>query len=227
MKNSLSIVIALLAGLVLGTWGAKSDLRQAKKAEKELQQQLDRRDQRPAGARAITSMLRVPEPNLARPTAPPVAPTNAPTAAVTSNTPAAQPSGRENIELAVEAWKTRTALARNNLIANLNASPVQTQLFDQTVDAMNKELGDKIRQWALYVKEQKSFSPETGVRVMNDLSSTVVKSYDELDRVLTTDWRDKAGQEFQLFDFINPEVALPLADIENFPALRTRPRPQP
>ncbi len=77
------------------------------------------------------------------------------------------------------------------------------------------------------MKQQGTFSPETGLRMMNDLSSTLVKAYDDLDRDMPADWRDKAGKEFQLFDFINPEVALPLADIENFPQMRPRPRPQP
>ena len=232
MRNSLYIVVALLAGLVLGNWGVKSDLRKARKEATELQRQLDGRSQRQEGVRGITSMLRVPEPTRSRqPAAAPAVNTNAPVAAaeVTSNAaaPATTESPRENLETTVELWKTRSALARNSFVSNINASPVQTQMFDQTIDAMNEELGDKIRQWADDVKKQQTFSPETGVRMMNDLSSTVVKAYDELDRVLTADWRDQAGKEFQLFDFINPEVALPLADIDKFPAMHPRPRPQP
>jgi hypothetical protein len=49
---------------------------------------------------------------------------------------------------------------------------------------------------------------------MNELSGIVVTTYDDLDRTLPEDWRDKAGEKFQVFDFINPEVAMPLADVE-------------
>ncbi len=234
MKNSLYIVIALLAGLVLGNWGVKSDLRKARKEAAELREELNRRSQRQEGVRSITTMLRVPEPTRShRPLPPSPAPDTSTNAAVTApastNAPAPTRSRsfEENIQEAVELWKTRSALARTSFISNVGATPVQTQLFDQTVDAMNKELGDKIRQWAEYVKQQGTFSPETGLRMMNDLSSTLVKAYDDLDREMPADWRDKAGKEFQLFDFINPEVALPLADIENFPQMRPRPRPQP
>jgi hypothetical protein len=232
MRNSLSIVIALLAGLVLGNWGVKSDLRKARKEAAEFREELNRRTQRQEGVRGITSMLRVPEPTRSRrPAAASPAPdtstnTAAAAAPATTNAPASARSRSfgENIQEAVELWKTRSALARTSFISNVGATPVQTQMFDQTVEAMNKELGDKIQQWADYVKQQKTFSPETGLRMMNDLSSTLVKSYDELDRAMPADWRDRAGQEFQLFDFINPEVALPLADIENFPQMGRRGR---
>ena len=39
-------------------------------------------------------------------------------------------------------------------------------------------------------------------------------AYDDLDRTLPEDWRDKAGPKFQVFDFVNPEVALPLTEVE-------------
>ncbi len=154
MRNSLYIVVALLAGLILGNWGVKSDLRKARKEAAELREELNRRTQRQEGVRSITSMLRVPEPTRSR--ARPV--TTSPEPPVSTNTPAAAPpastnapapsrsrSFEENIQEAVELWKTRSALARTSFISNVGATPVQTQLFDQTVDAMNQELGDKIR----------------------------------------------------------------------------------
>src|SRR5262245_15557586 len=108
MKNSLYIVIALLAGLVLGSWGTKSDLRQAKQQSKELQQQLDHREQSQQGVRGITTMLRVPEPSRSRPrpVAVPAANTNSPAVAaeVSTNVSAKAPTPKESIETAVEAW---------------------------------------------------------------------------------------------------------------------------
>jgi hypothetical protein len=107
-------------------------------------------------------------------------------------------------------------------LGNLNASPVQSQLFDQAVATMNQQLGEKIKRWAEFLRDQPEPPPEIGLRMMHDLGGTLVTAYDELDRVLEANWRAKAGNEFQLFDFINPEVALPLA---NAPEVwRRRPR---
>jgi len=226
MKNSLYIVLALLAGLVLGNWSVKSDLRKAQKEIASLKEQVNQRGQRQDSIRSITSMLRVPEPSSRQEPTTTVASTNTPTASVevTTNAPPSTKSDRESfregIKTAVDAWKTRSALARDGFLSNINATPVHTQMFDKSIEAMNKELGDKIQQWADYLKTQKEVSAETGLRMMNDLSGTLVKSYDELDRVLAPGWRDQAGEQFQLFDFINPEVALPLADAENMPAFQ-------
>lgn len=227
MKTAFYVVAALLAGLVLGSWSVKSDLRQAQQEITLLKAQPHRGDTRQDAFRNVTALLRVPD--APRQAEVPLPATNSP--ATETETPASAtnaappPTARENIQLAIEAWKTRSALARTGFLSNINASPVQTQLFDQTIATMNKELGEKIQQWADHLRNQADVTPETGLRMMNDLSSVVVKSYDELDRVLAPGWREQAGDGFQLFDHINPEVALPLAGLENRPSFRFhRPR---
>ena len=227
MKQSLAIVCALLAGLVIGNFSIKSDLRQANAEIKSLKEQLATRTRRDSGLRNITSLLRVPEP---APTAttdrpqwhPPVAtaaPTNDSASAATgevhvAHNRASQPEFEQQIKQAMELWKTRSQLARTSFVSNTAVSPEQTQTFDQTLATMNEQLGSKIKQWVDYMKQQENLTPETGLRMMNDLGGTVVSAYDELDRVLPADWRTKAGPEFQLFDFINPEVALPLGEVQ-------------
>jgi len=227
IKHVMFIVGALLFGLVLGNWSVQSDLRKARLDVADLKKQLAARgSNRPNGLQSITSMLRVPEPARAKTTDAPKRPHrglfgHGPGAADTgteadATTPAnASPEVmREQMKTAAELWKTRSALARNSFLGNLAATPEQTQAIDQAIASMNQQLGDKIKQWAAFLKLQPEVSPETGVRMMNDLSSTLVGSYDELDRTLAPDWRDKAGQEFQVFDFINPEVALPLTEVK-------------
>ena len=221
MKNSLYIVLVLLAGLVIGNFSVKPDLRAAREEVKSLKGQLSLRGRRDDNLRNITSMLRVPEP--ARPamtnspriekTVEVDAGTNNATNVATSDVRTAR-SFKEDIESAVGLWKTRSELARNSLLSNVSATPEQAQMFDQAVTNMNAQLGEKIRQWTDYLKQQQEFTPETGVRLMNDLGSTVIAAYDELDHVLAPDWRDKVGTEFQMFDFINPEVALPFAEVD-------------
>jgi hypothetical protein len=233
MKTTFYIILALLAGLALGSWTVKSDLRKARKEIASFKDQMSQRGQRQESIRSITSMLRVPEPPSRQEPTAPVAATNTPSVSVEVTTNAApqtksdRETFREGIKTAMDAWKTRSALARDGFLSNINASPVQTQMFDKSIEAMNKELGDKIQQWTDYLKTQKEVSAETGLRMMNDLSGTIVKSYDELDRVLSPGWRDQAGEQFQLFDFINPEVALPLADAESLPSFHGRRRHRP
>ena len=229
MKTAFYVVAALLAGLVLGSWSVKSDLRKAQQEITVLKEQSSHRVTRQDNLRNITSLLRVPE--ATRRTETPVLTTNevpvAAEAPASTTNAVESPSLRENIQLAIEAWKTRSALARTGFLSNINASPVQTQMFDKAVEAMNKELGEKIQQWANHLRNQADVTPETGLRMMNDLSTVVVKSYDELDRVLAPGWREQAGDGFQLFDYINPEVALPLADLENRPSFRFHRQRQP
>ncbi len=40
-------------------------------------------------------------------------------------------------------------------------------------------------------------------------------TYDELDSAMPPNWRQDAGEEFSVTDFIDPSVALPLVDIED------------
>ncbi len=227
IKQVMCIVGALLFGLVLGNWSVQTDLRKARLDIADLKKQLAARGSRGNGLQGITSMLRVPEPVRAKTADAPKRQHRGPfghdagstdTALETDRTPqpenASPEAMREQMKTAAELWKTRSALARNSFLSNLAATPEQTQAIDQTIANMNQQLGDKIKQWAEFLKLQPEVSPETGVRMMNDLSSTLVGSYDELDHTLAPDWRDKAGKEFQVFDFINPDVALPLTDVK-------------
>ncbi len=217
MKTALAIVAALLVGLVVGSFRIQSELRAARDEIKSLQQQLRARPRRTEGLRDITSFLRVPVTSTPPAESVVPAPVSEPTGTndVASPAPAPRAPRTENfeqqIQAAVELWKTRSELARSTFLGNLNASPVQTQMFDQTIAGMNEQLGEKIKRWAEYLKDQPTPTAETSLRMMNDLGGTLVSAYDELDRVLEPNWRTKAGSEFQLFDFINPEVALPLA----------------
>ena len=79
---------------------------------------------------------------------------------------------------------------------------------------MNLRLSNSIRTWVDNVKTADTFTPETGIRMMSDLSKDLVVTYDELDRTMPADWRTKAGEKFEVLDFIDPQVALPLTEVE-------------
>ncbi len=234
MKTAILIILALLAGLVLGTWSVKDDLRRARKEVEDLKQQLSRRPAaRQNGLDGITSMLKIP-----KDAAPPREPsddaggvTRATGAhsnrlALTSvgsstNALRRQHHGpdrdtlRKQLETAASAWKVRSDLARAGVLANTAASDEQTVQFDVAMAAMNLRLSNNVRTWVDYVKTQQTVTPEAGIRIMKDLSSTLVFAYDDLDRTLPDDWRDKAGPKFQVFDFVNPEVIMPLTEVED------------
>lgn len=220
MKNAIYVVVALLVGLVLGAWSGKSDLRTLREEVDKLKTALRNRDSRQDSLRQVTSMLRLPEPT--EPAVAPPATTQPPSPAepvtvgeLPTDLPPPRESMEEQIQMGVDLWKTRSALARDGFLNNVAASPVQLQMFDQATARMNEQLAERIRQWADYVKQQQAMTAETGLRMMNDLSQPVIAAYDDLDKSFGTDWREQAGEKFQMFDFINPEVALPFAEVED------------
>ena len=56
---------------------------------------------------------------------------------------------------------------------------------------------------------------EAGLRMMNEITDALVLTYDELNRSMPPSWSDDAGNEFQLVDYIDPLVAMPLSGLED------------
>ena len=135
---------------------------------------------------------------------------------------AAPRSMHDQIQAATELWKMRGAVARTTFLSNLDADAAAATQFDVVMAAMNLRLSNSIRTWVDSAKETDDFSSESGLRMMNDLSTVLVNTYDELDRTLPGDWRIKSGTNFEVMAFINPEVASPLVDIEDKLSTRRR-----
>ena len=53
------------------------------------------------------------------------------------------------------------------------------------------------------------------MKLVRDLASSVATTYDELQASMPANWRQDAGKEFSVTDFIDPSVAMPLVDIED------------
>lgn len=225
MKTAVTVLIALLAGLMLGSWSIKADLRKATGEIDTLKAQLAKKGGAHSGLNGITSMLNLPEvkPEPARgrrrlPVPPPVIPadSNAP-ASVATVTPVASTNAhsmQNQLEQAANLWKVRSDLARNSYIANVTTSEAQAMDFAVSMEAMNLRLSNSIRTWVDLIKTEKTLTPEKSILMINDLSATLVWAYKDLDRTQPPDWREKVGSKFQVFDFINPEVALPLVEAE-------------
>ena len=240
MKLITSIILALLAGLVIGTWSVKADLRRAQKEVADLKQQLSSRpDRRAGGLNGITSLLKIPDKpaHAGRDEESPTGRVVEASMTVGSSEPASNTvrltfgngtnAGpwhrhgkdrgdlRRQLETASNAWKVRADLARAGFVSNVSTADDQTIQFDVTMAAMNLRLSNSVRTWVDYIKQQGNVAPETGIRIMNDLSSSLVLAYGDLDRTMPADWRDKAGPKFQVFDFINPDTVMPLTEVED------------
>ena len=121
---------------------------------------------------------------------------------------------QDQIETAANLWKVRVDLARNSFVSNVATNDEQAIQFDVSMAAMNLRLSNSIRTWVDQIKADKNLTPEKSILMINDLSSTLVWAYKDLDRTQPAGWREKAGPKFQVLDFINPEVARPLVEAE-------------
>ena len=244
--NVLWVVIALVAGFALGGWGLRIDLRKTKEELKTLQAKDGKNARRSTELEGIRTMLRLPENKSTNPnpgnkhakhksgsntgltnTVQRPGPRPTALASETNKPPRERKSMSEEIRQASELWKTRVALARNSFVSNIQLNKDQEIRFDVLAEAMNLRLGDRIEQWSDYLKTKGEMNPEDGMRMMNDLSGIMVLTYDELDSSMPPDWREKAGENFQLFNFIDPEVAKPLADVEDIMSKARQPGQDP
>jgi len=114
-----------------------------------------------------------------------------------------------------KGWQMRTELARNNFVKRVDLDESAETRFDVVIEAMNLRLGATVDAWSARLQEKGYVNEEDGVRMMNEMSTALVITYDEMDRTLPEGWREKAGEKFDLVRFIDPEVLTPLQDLED------------
>jgi len=114
------------------------------------------------------------------------------------------------IDQAVELWSIRVDVARSSFVSNVGINAQQAMLFDHAIDNMNIEIGRRIDRFARDVDGAEAVQMEAGVRMMNDITDSIVKAYDVIDETLPEGWRRDAGANFNLVDFVDPEVGRPL-----------------
>jgi hypothetical protein len=221
------MILALLAGLALGGWGPRADLRDARDRIKELEKKIGRQEASAGKMQQVKAMLRVKDdevraaatrrarkpPPLKLPPAPEEEPEDAMASARPAGTNAPPRMGRD-IAQAAELWSTRVEMSRNSLIGNLGLNPQQVAMFDGVTAVMNAQLEEHIGKWAETLKQKEEMTSEDGVRMMTDLGNVLTKTYDEMDQVMPPGWREKAGGRFDLVNFVDPAVAMPLTEVE-------------
>lgn len=223
MRLLASICLCLLFGFFLGRWAPQGDLERVRKQVADLEKLV--KEGGGGGGRAnplagVGSILRIQE----RPAAPPAstnlvsASTNATATATNAVVRAERRRDRENLRArldeAKELWSARSELARASFLEKLPKSDAHSRDFDVLVAAMNLKMEQRINDWVDRVKQDGKVRPEDGARLMNTLTGAIVETYDEFDRKLPPDWRQAAGDEFMLFDFVNPSVGEKFIEVE-------------
>jgi hypothetical protein len=234
MKSIPWIVAALVFGLVLGEWAPRGDLRQARQEIAALKAELKQKTRRRSGLEGIAAILPMPGKIVSAPhgksgptpqaaaatatrpvadTASHLVQTKGPKAPDTPPTDKARLA--EQLRDASNLWRTRVDLARSSFVSNVLENKDEEEFFDLVIETMNARLTESIRRWTDTLKRDQTVTPESGIRMTNELTDALVQTYDELDQTLPEGWRAKAGEGFQLFDFIDPQVATPLAEVED------------
>ncbi len=120
----------------------------------------------------------------------------------------------DDLDRAIELWQARVAIARNTFVSNAHLNDTQAVKFDTLLAAMNVRIGTTIDEFAKDVNETKDVQPEEGIRLVNDITESMVLTYDEMDDTMPKGWRGRAGDKFSMTDFVDPEVARPLVGLE-------------
>lgn len=225
MKNRthsgwLYLPLALLAGYILGGLSPRHELTQAKTEIDLLKTQPTR--QGGAALNVLTDVVRIPSP-------PPPAPTTSSAALedTVSETVPADPipetptptvptrNLESQLDAARELWEVRSDAARSSFLSRTGLTSNHAIDFDVMMAAMNLRLQASFEKLADRLSAGENMTPELGIRALNELTSALTLTYDELDRKLPFGWRESAGDEFDLTDFVNPSVAEPLIPIES------------
>jgi hypothetical protein len=232
MKAWFLFPLVFLAGLVIGGLQPRGELRKIR-TEIEKLKRVERTP--PSQDRQLANflnMLPMESPARNKDAAPAQPLTNGQTAAAAGEAPsgtvarAADPAAPEQtpeeraeafkarIEQASEAWRLRAELARATFVAKTGFNEGEATDFDVLMKSMNVRLEDLFKQTAAQLKEGEAFTPETGVRLMNGLTESMVLTYDEMDRRLPGTWRQDAGSSFDLVTYVDPSVVAPLIDVQ-------------
>jgi hypothetical protein len=121
-------------------------------------------------------------------------------------TPPTEEQRREWAERRQQEMRERAERQRTNFIAKAELDEGQTTRLDVLVSAMNVRLGERMQVWKDYLASNSLPRSEVRARVMNDVSSVMVLTYNELDRSMPADWRTQAGEDFSLHTFIDPQL---------------------
>jgi hypothetical protein len=116
--------------------------------------------------------------------------------------------GRGNFDPAAYATmvKERAVAERKAFFSNAGLTPAQQQDFDDLVGAMNGSLKQRAEKFTEMMKDGRPPSPETTYHMLHEYASSMMRSYEMMDRTMPAGWREKAGENFNLRNFVDPSI---------------------
>ena len=243
-KVCLLLPIACLVGFLIGSWGARDELRAFKEHAKEAKEKSAAKSD---GFDTFARMVKIPA-AARRPRrtsragkAKPISPIAAKTGAKAKDVPPpvveaeasdgapaqdAKPAAeappkrlspddlRARIEEAQELWRTRVDVARAQWKAKLKLQGESERAFDAALQEMNERLYDCVSTLAEIVGREEKLSPETGLRLVGETSSIMADAYDRIGACVAPEMRGEVA-EINMVDFIDPGVAEPLVSVQD------------
>jgi len=237
MKYLLLIPFSVLLGLVAGSWAPKLELTKTRQELIELKKELGTRNQ---GSKlsVLGNIIKIPEKKSRQKPDHTTATTNAPIlssegvtnlsdSAVSTNAIAEKRSEKrrrfpdpksenyeENLEEAKELWATRVEIARSQWQAKLKLNDEEIELFDKAISDMNDKLYLTMQAVAEELQTEESMSTESGLRIMNAVTATMVETYDKIGEAVPSEKRSEI-ERIEMQDFIDPSAFDPLIDVKD------------
>ena len=205
--NKSTFIIALIAALVIGYvmgWGSMRG--ELKLKEQELAHHSNGESGKSRFASSTNSTRRSSFTRSTRLDPVPEAPAPAPAAA--SDDANRQRRGPTDAERAAftARMQEQTANMRSNFFANANLTPGQQQNFVNMFSAMNDMLKDRADFWKAELATGRITRGEVEVRSRAEMATALVRTYDGLDRSMPPNWRQAAGEDFNVMRFVDPSV---------------------
>lgn len=120
-------------------------------------------------------------------------------------------SMQERMDKAEEMFKLRSDLAKEDFFGKLKEGGIHVgrerrRDFDLVVDTMNYHMKTTIDNWVSDNEAKEKIYADDGIGLMTDAMNVIKLNYEQMDNKMPEGWRDAAGEDFRLFDFIQPSV---------------------
>ena len=246
MKTLLWLPAVFLAGIVIGAWGPREEIRAIKEQERA---KSAKRPNAVDGFEAFARIANIPDeakrprrrrsndaplfkaatnrpPTVIKQVRPVLSDTNPPPTAVKREPPKRIPPEdlRARIEEAQDLWRTRAELALTQWKEKLELDEKAAARFDSAIEDMNRQLYDTMQAMAEHLSRQERMTPELGLRMVGDATTIMAETYGKIGEIVPTGKRAEVS-EIQVFDFIDPGVAEPLIPVQE--KLRNMPYQRP
>ncbi len=237
MKAYFWIPIACLAGVLVGSWGPRSEIREMKRLAEE--EKSRPKSAAAEGFKAFAKLANIPDEakrahrrrrakdkplfvgatnrvGRLEQSAPPVAAESTNTTAKVEEKRKFVPAAdlRARLEEAQDLWRTRVEIARANWRSKLKIKPADEARFNAALDEMNEQLYDTMTSLSQLVAEKGKVTSELGLRLVGDATAIMAETYEKVGACTPPDLRETVS-DMPMTDFIDPGVAEPLVGVQD------------